>query len=134
VGDDQGRVKAIECVQMALGAPDRDGRRKPVEVKGSNYLIEADLVIMAFGFDASPIEGTDAEKLRTNTWGNYEVDRSQMTSWPGVFAGGDIVRGADLVVTAIKDGREAARGIDAYLRRLAGCGSARAAALATDRG
>ncbi|HZY31382.1 MAG TPA: NAD(P)-dependent oxidoreductase [Candidatus Methylomirabilis sp.] len=116
LGDEQGKLRAIECVQMALGEPDKDGRRKPIEVKGSNYLIEADLVIMAFGFDASPVQGEDASKLNTNKWGNYEVDRIKMTSWPGVFAGGDIVRGADLVVTAIKDGRDAARGIDEYLR------------------
>ena len=88
---------------------------EPVEVKGSNYQIEADLVIMAFGFDASPIRGEDASKLQTTKWGTYQVDRIKMTSWPGVFAGGDIVRGADLVVTAIKDGRDAARGIDEYL-------------------
>jgi glutamate synthase (NADPH/NADH) small chain len=119
IGDDAGNVRAIECVQMALGEPDKDGRRKPVEVKGSNFLIEADLVIMAFGFDPSPVTGEDAAKLRTNRWGNYDVDRMKMTSWPGVFAGGDIVRGADLVVTAIKDGRDAARGIDGYLRCLA---------------
>jgi NADPH-dependent glutamate synthase beta subunit-like oxidoreductase len=134
IGDEDGKVRAIECVQMVLGEPDKDGRRKPVEVKGSNYLIEADLVIMAFGFDASPVEGEDASKLTTNKWGNYEVDRVKMTSWPGVFAGGDIVRGADLVVTAIKDGREAAKGIDEYLRHLSKQGHAGADVLAAERG
>lgn len=134
IGDEHGKVQAIECVQMVLGEPDKDGRRKPVEVKGSNYLIDADLVIMAFGFDASPVEGEDASKLKTNKWGNYEVDRVKMTSWPGVFAGGDIVRGADLVVTAIKDGRDAARGIDEYLRRLPRPEEAGADILAAKRG
>jgi len=118
IGDEQGKLRSIECVRMELGEPDKDGRRKPVEVKGSNYQIDADLVIMAFGFDSSPVEGEDASKLKTNKWENYEVDRIKMTSWPGVFAGGDIVRGADLVVTAIKDGRDAARGIDEYLHCL----------------
>ncbi len=134
IGDEQGKVRAIECVEMALGEPDKDGRRKPVEVEDSNYLIEADLVIMAFGFDASPVEGEDASKLRTNKWGNYEVDRIKMTSWPGVFAGGDIVRGADLVVTAIKDGRDAARGIDEYLRNSLAREDAGERVLAVERG
>lgn len=134
IGDEHGKVKAIECVQMVLGEPDKDGRRKPVEVKGSNYLIETDLVIMAFGFDASPVEGEGASKLQTNKWGNYDVNRAKMTSWPGVFAGGDIVRGADLVVTAIKDGRDAARGIDEYLRRLSKLQEAEADVMAGKRG
>jgi len=134
IGDEEGKLQAIECVQMELGEPDKDGRRKPVEVKGSNYLIDADLVIMAFGFDASPVESEDASKLKTNKWGNYKVDRIKMTSWPGVFAGGDIVRGADLVVTAIKDGREAARGIDDYLRRLPRGWDEGAGVLAAERG
>jgi glutamate synthase (NADPH/NADH) small chain len=134
LGDEEGRVRAIECVQMMLGEPDKDGRRKPIEVKGSNYLIETGMVIMAFGFDASPVEGEDASKLKTNKWGNYEVDRVKMTSWPGVFAGGDIVRGADLVVTAIKDGREAARGIHDYLRGLPTLGEKKVDRLAAQRG
>jgi glutamate synthase (NADPH/NADH) small chain len=134
IGDEQGRVTAIECVEMVLGEPDRDGRRKPVEVAGSNYLIEADLVIMAFGFDASPVQGDDAAKLKTTRWGTYQVDAAKMTTWPGVFAGGDIVRGADLVVTAIKDGREAARGIDEYLRHPPRGESAGAEALAAQQG
>ena len=134
IGDEQGKLRSIECVQMELGDPDKDGRRKPVEVKGSNYLIEADLVIMAFGFDASPVQGEDASKLQTTKWGTYQVDRIRMTSWPGVFAGGDIVRGADLVVTAIKDGRDAARGIDDYLRRLPRGGDEGAGVVAAERG
>ncbi len=92
------------------------------------------MVIMAFGFDASPVEGEDASKLKTNKWGNYEVDRVKMTSWQGVFAGGDIVRGADLVVTAIKDGREAARGIHDYLCGLPKLGERKADRLAAQRG
>jgi glutamate synthase (NADPH/NADH) small chain len=133
-GDEEGKLQAIECVQMELGEPDKDGRRKPVEVKGSNYQIEADLVIMAFGFDASPVQGEDASKLQTTKWGTYQVDRIKMTSWPGVFAGSDIVRGADLVVTAIKDGRDAARGIDEYLRRLPRGGDEGAGVVAAERG
>ena len=133
-GDEEGKLQAIECVQMELGEPDKDGRRKPVEVKGSNYQIEADLVIMAFGFDASPVRGEDASKLQTTKWGTHQVDPIKMTSWPGVFAGGDIVRGADLVVTAIKDGREAARGIDKYLRRLPRGGDEGAGVVAAERG
>ncbi len=80
------------------------------------------------------VEGEDTSKLKTNKWGNYEVDRGKMTSWPGVFAGGDIVRGADLVVTAIKDGREAARGIHDYRRGLPKLWERKADRLAAQRG
>ena len=104
-------------------------KREPVSIGAIERFIN-----MAFGFDASPVEGEDASKLKTNKWGNYEVDRIKMTSWPGVFAGGDIVRGADLVVTAIKDGREAARGIHDYLRGLPERGDAVADVLAAERG
>ena len=91
---------------------------------------EADPVITPFGFDVSPVLGENPLELRIPQWGTYQVDRIKMTSWPGVFAGGDIVRGADLFVTAIKDDRDAPRGIDECLERLPMREETRALALA----
>jgi len=116
IGDGQGHVQKIEVIQMKLGEPDVDGRRKPSPIPGSNYEIETDFVILAFGFEGSPVPGEDQEQLKLTKWGTYTVDDSKMTTWAGVFAGGDNVRGADLVVTAVKDGRDAAEAIDAYLK------------------
>jgi glutamate synthase (NADPH/NADH) small chain len=108
-----GGVRAIEVLQMALGEPDADGRRKPVPIEGSNFEIDADLVILAFGFDGSPVPSRDGPKV--TKWGTYEVNEEAMTTTPGIFAGGDVVRGADLVTTALADGRTAAAAIDRYL-------------------
>jgi glutamate synthase (NADPH/NADH) small chain len=108
-----GGVRAIEVLHMKLGEPDADGRRKPVPIEGSNFEIEADLVILAFGFDGSPVPAATGPK--TTKWGTYEVNEDAMTTTPGIFAGGDVVRGADLVTTALADGRTAAAAIDRYL-------------------
>lgn len=109
-----GHLGAIECVGMTLGEPDAQGRRRPVPLEGSNVIIDADLAILAFGFDGSPIAG--GYGLQTTDSGTYVVDASGGTTRPGIFAGGDVVRGPDLVVTALRDGRRAADAIDAYLR------------------
>jgi len=115
IGDENGRVRAVECIRMELGEPDEEGRRRPIPIPGSTFELEADVVIIAFGFDPSPLSPEDPRLART-PWGTYEVDENKMTSWPGVFAGGDVVRGADLLATALRDGRDAAAGIDRYLR------------------
>jgi len=115
VGDENGWVRKVECLRMTLGEPDEEGRRRPIPIPGSNFELEADVVIIAFGFDPSPVLPDDP-RLRRTPWGTYEVDENKMTSWPGVFAGGDVVRGADLLATALRDGRDAAAGIDRYLR------------------
>jgi glutamate synthase (NADPH/NADH) small chain len=111
-----GSVGGVRVVSMELGEPDAQGRRKPVEVPGSERLIEADVVLVAYGFDpaGSPLFAAGAE-LEVDRWGALKVDKQQMTSMPGVFAGGDSSRGASLVVHAVRDGRAAACGIDAYL-------------------
>ncbi len=109
-----GGVRGIECIHMELGEPDAKGRRKPVPIEGSNFEIEADLVILAFGFDGSAVPAADGP--RRTGWGTYVVNDDGTTTVPGVFAGGDVVRGPDLVVTALYDGRRIAESIDRYLR------------------
>ena len=112
-----GGVAAVRCVRMELGAADASGRRKPRPVPGSEFTVAADLVLVAYGFDSVPFPaGSDFASLAVEEWGTFKVDRSQMTSEPGVFAGGDDVRGPSLVVHAVRDGRRAAQGIDRYLQ------------------
>ncbi len=114
--DDGGPVGAVRCVRMELGAPDASGRRKPRAVPGSEFEVAADVVLVAYGFD--PVlfpPGSDFAALLTDEWGGLKVDGNQMTSEPGVFAGGDDVRGPSLVVHAVRDARKAAQGIHRYL-------------------
>jgi glutamate synthase (NADPH) small chain len=104
-----GAVNGVRCVQMALGEPDASGRRKPRAVPDSEFLVPADLVLIAYGFDPMPFpEGSDFRRVATNDWGGIVVDENQMTSVPGVFAGGDSTRGPSLVVHAVRDARKAA--------------------------
>jgi glutamate synthase (NADPH/NADH) small chain len=101
---------------MELGEPDASGRRKPRAVPGSAFSIEADIVLVAYGFDPIPFpDGNDLRRLKVNSWGGLEIDENQMTSVPGVFAGGDSTRGPSLVVHAVRDGRKAAQGINRFL-------------------
>jgi len=117
IGDEQGRVRTMECIRMELGEPDASGRRRPVPVKGSEYTVEVDTVVLALGYGADPIIGQTTPELKTDKWGliRAEQDTGQ-TSRDGVFAGGDNVTGPDLVVTALAAGRRAAAAIDAYLK------------------
>jgi len=108
-------VTGIRCVRMTLGEPDAQGRRKPAPVTGSEFEIKVDVVLVAFGFDPEPAPQFMRAKLATDRWGALVVDAAQMTSLPGVFAGGDSSRGASLVVHAVRDARAAARGIHLYL-------------------
>lgn len=115
-GDADGNVKTVRCVRMELGEPDASGRRKPRPVKGSEFEVAADVVLVAYGFDPVPFPpDSDLSKVETNDWGAIKVDAAQMTSVKGVFAGGDVVRGPSLVVHAVRDGRKAAEAIDTYL-------------------
>ena len=101
---------------MELGAPDASGRRKPRPVPGSEFDQPADVVLVAFGFDPVPFpEDSDLRQVRVNEWGGVLVDEHQMTNVPGVFAGGDLVRGPSLVVHAVRDARKAAQAIHIYL-------------------
>ncbi len=115
-GDD-GHLKAVECIKMRLGEPDESGRRRPVPIEGSNFVLEADIVVLAIGYWPDPTIGETTPGLETHNWGLIVADpETGATTRPGVFAGGDAVTGPDLVVTAVAAGRRAARGIDYYLR------------------
>lgn len=115
---DAKKVKGVRAVRMRLGAPDASGRQAPEEAPGTEFEIPADLVITALGFDAEDLPKLwDAGDLARSRWGTLRVnERTFATSAPGVFAAGDIVRGASLVVWAIREGREAAEGIHAMLK------------------
>ncbi len=118
IGDENGRLKAMECQKMGLGEPDASGRRRPVPIEGSEYTIEVDLAVCAIGQSPNPLIPQTTPGLKMGKWGNIEVDWATMaTSLPGVFAGGDIVRGGATVILAMGDARTAAAEIDKYLRR-----------------
>lgn len=115
-GNGDGFVVEVRCVRMELGAPDASGRRKPRAVPGSEFAVAADVVLVAYGFD--PISfpaGSGFEELELDQWDGMRVDANQMTNLPGVFGGGDSVRGPSLVVHAVRDGRIAAAGIHHHL-------------------
>ncbi len=116
LGDEDGWVRGLECLRTELGEPDDSGRRRPVPVEGSEFVVECDLVIVALGTRANPLLTETAPELAVNRWGYLEVDEHGHTSIPGVFAGGDIVRGSATVILAMGDGKRAAASIDAYLR------------------
>lgn len=116
IDDAHGRVAAVRCVRMELGAPDASGRRSPKPVPGSEFDVPAELVLVAYGFDPVPFPAdSDLAALALDRWGGFKVDANQMTSVPGVFAGGDSVRGPSLVVHAVRDARRAALGIHRWL-------------------
>ena len=112
------KVNAVEVNRMKLGEPDSSGRRRPEIEVNSEYKIPADLVIKSLGFDPENIPKLfNAEELAISTWGTIKIDlKSMQTNLDGVFAAGDIVRGASLVVWAIRDGRDAAEQIEKYLQ------------------
>jgi glutamate synthase (NADPH/NADH) small chain len=112
---ENGWVTGLKCVRMELGEPDESGRRRPSPVAGSEFVIGCDMVVVAIGTRSNPILTTSAAGLKVNEWGYIEVDGAGMTSLPGVFAGGDIVRGAATVILAMGDGKRAAAAIDAYV-------------------
>jgi glutamate synthase (NADPH/NADH) small chain len=111
-----GNLAQLECIRMELGEPDAKGRRKPVPVEGSNFILEADTAILALGYWPDPVIRDSTPGLDSDKWGLIKADKaSGATSRPGVFAGGDDVTGPDLVVTAMVAGRKAAWAIDRYL-------------------
>lgn len=115
--DEKGWVRGIRCVKMELGEPDSSGRRRPVEVKGSEFEIELDTVIMSLGTSPNPLIASTTEGLETNDHRGLKIDEANaQTSKEGVFAGGDAVTGAATVILAMGAGKLAAKGIDEYIR------------------
>ncbi|MCD7859199.1 MAG: NADPH-dependent glutamate synthase [Firmicutes bacterium] len=115
LGDENGSVRAIRCIRMELGEPDASGRRRPVEIPGSEFELEVDTVIMALGTSPNPLIRSTTPGLETTRKGGLIVDENAMTTREGVFAGGDAVTGAATVILAMGAGKKGAEAIDAYL-------------------
>jgi len=119
IGNDQGFVKSIECVEMELGEPDQSGRQRPIVKKGSEFIIEVDSVIMAIGTTPNPLITSTTPGLETDRWGCIITkDDSGLTSKEMVYAGGDVVTGAATVILAMGAGRKSAAAIDQKLRAI----------------
>jgi len=117
IGDDRGWLTGVKCVQMELGEPDDSGRRRPVPVPGSEFVLPASLAIVAVGTSANPLVQSTTPDLKTNRRNYIEADPETLkTSKRGVFAGGDIVTGGATVILAMGAGRRAAKGIDEFLQ------------------
>jgi len=117
IGDEKGWVKAMECICMELGPPDESGRRRPVPVKGSEFVMDADTVIVAIGRTPNPIIQSTTEGLAVTRWGTIVTDENGKTSLDGVYAGGDIVTGEATVISAMGAGKKAAKAIHEYLTK-----------------
>ena len=116
IGNDKRWVTGLKCVRMKLGEPDASGRARPVTIPGSEFVLPCDIVVVAIGTRANPLLTATCPDLKLNKWGNIVADDAGMTSLPGVFAGGDIVRGAATVILAMGDGKRTARAMDEYLK------------------
>ncbi|MCL4550709.1 MAG: NADPH-dependent glutamate synthase [Bacteroidetes bacterium] len=115
LGDDKGKVNAMECLRYELGEPDESGRRRPVVVPNSEFLLDVDTVIVAIGNSSNPLISQTTPEIKVNKWGNILVDETQKTSSDKIFAGGDIVLGAATVILAMGEGRRAAAAINKML-------------------
>jgi glutamate synthase (NADPH/NADH) small chain len=117
IGDENGRVCGMKCIRMELGEPDESGRRRPVEVEGSEYILDVDTVIMSIGTSPNPLIRSTTEGLEANRWGCLVVNEDTMaTTKDGVYAGGDAVTGAATVILAMGAGKTAAASIDEYIK------------------
>ena len=117
LGDENGNVKGMECIRMELGEPDASGRRRPVEVPGSEFTLDVDCVIMAIGTSPNPLIKSTTQGLETQKWGGIIVnEETGLTSREGVYAGGDAVTGAATVILAMGAGKTAATAIDEYIQ------------------
>ena len=118
LGDEKGFVSGIECVQMELGEPDQSGRRRPIAKEGSEFVLEADCVIIAIGNSPNPLIRSTTKGLEANRKGCLVVDEDTLqTTREGIYAGGDTVTGAATVILAMGAGKQAAKSIDEYLQK-----------------
>ena len=117
LGDEEGRACGIKCIRMELGEPDASGRRRPIEIPGSEFVLDVDTVIMSLGTSPNPLIRSTTPGLETNRKGCLIVNEDEMTTRDGVFAGGDAVTGAATVILAMGAGKKAAAAIDAYLSK-----------------
>jgi glutamate synthase (NADPH/NADH) small chain len=116
LGDKDGVLHGMKCIKMELGEPDASGRRRPVPIKGSEYILDVDIAVIAIGNGSNPLIHQTTPEIEVNKWGNIVVQGDNMkTSKKGVFAGGDIVTGGATVILAMGAGRAAAKAIDEYL-------------------
>ena len=116
LGDENADVRFMEVIKMELGEPDDSGRRRPVPIQGSEYLIETDTIIIAIGTRANPILTKSIPELKLNKWGYIEIDENGQSNLEGVFAGGDIVTGSATVISAMGAGKRAAKAMHEYLK------------------
>ena len=116
IGDENGRVCGMKCVRMELGEPDASGRRRPIEVPDSEFILDVDTVIMSLGTSPNPLIRSTTPGLETNRKGCLIVDENEMTTREGVFAGGDAVTGAATVILAMGAGKKSAAAIDEYIK------------------
>ena len=117
IGDENGWVKGAKCIRMELGEPDDSGRRRPVPIKDSEFVIDVDMVVVAIGTNANPVIPITTPGLETNKWGYIVADEETgKTSREGIYAGGDIVTGSATVILAMGAAKKAARAIDEYLK------------------
>ena len=116
ISDENGKVTALECIKMELGEPDASGRRRPVEIEGSEFELKVDSVIMALGTSPNPLIRTTTKGIEANKRGCLVVDENMQTTKEGVYAGGDAVTGAATVILAMGAGKKAAESIDEYLK------------------
>ncbi len=117
IGDENGRVCGMKCIRMELGEPDASGRRRPIEIPGSEFILDVDTVVMSLGTNPNPLLRTTTPGLETNRKGCLIVNEDEMTTRDGVFAGGDAVTGAATVILAMGAGKKGAAAIDAYLNK-----------------
>lgn len=116
LSDDKGFARGLLCEKMTLGAPDASGRRRPVPVENSDFILDTDCVIIAIGTSPNPLITSTTDGIMTNRAGGITVDENGMTSRPGIFAGGDAVTGAATVILAMSAGKKAAGAIDNYIK------------------
>ena len=117
IGDETGRVCGMKCVRMELGEPDASGRRRPVAIPDSEFILDVDTVVMSLGTSPNPLIRSTTPGLDTNRKGCLIVDENEMTTREGVFAGGDAVTGAATVILAMGAGKKAADAIDAFIKK-----------------